>query len=132
MYYSYVCLFFLSSSRRHTICALVTGVQTCALPIWECSSASGSRIGRNSAASFPGNDPNRVYDAGNVTQQRTQDVQPEMPAEAELQEDPQQNGSASCRERVGKHEKIWVGAVSIKKKDHTTHTQNPTNKLNYK
>src|SRR3546814_10278344 len=28
------CLFFLSSRRRHTRCALVTGVQTCALPIW--------------------------------------------------------------------------------------------------
>src|SRR3546814_4423769 len=30
-----VCLFvFFSSRRRHTRCALVTGVQTCALPIW--------------------------------------------------------------------------------------------------
>src|SRR3546814_6382222 len=28
-----VCYFFLSSRRRHTRCALVTGVQTCALPI---------------------------------------------------------------------------------------------------
>src|SRR3546814_10255193 len=28
-----VCIFFFSSRRRHTICALVTGVQTCALPI---------------------------------------------------------------------------------------------------
>src|SRR3546814_2120116 len=28
-----LCLFF-SSRRRHTICALVTGVQTCALPIY--------------------------------------------------------------------------------------------------
>src|SRR3546814_1696292 len=28
--------FFFSSRRRHTICALVTGVQTCALPIY-CS-----------------------------------------------------------------------------------------------
>src|SRR3546814_11597613 len=27
-------IFFVSSRRRHTICALVTGVQTCALPIW--------------------------------------------------------------------------------------------------
>src|SRR3546814_2949679 len=27
-------LFFFSSRRRHTICALVTGVQTCALPIF--------------------------------------------------------------------------------------------------
>src|SRR3546814_8774168 len=26
--------FFFSSRRRHTICALVTGVQTCALPIY--------------------------------------------------------------------------------------------------
>src|SRR3546814_15306383 len=29
----YVLLFFFSSRRRHTRCALVTGVQTCALPI---------------------------------------------------------------------------------------------------
>src|SRR3546814_1024741 len=27
-------LFFFSSRRRHTRCSLVTGVQTCALPIW--------------------------------------------------------------------------------------------------
>src|SRR3546814_10841313 len=31
--YSYLSLFFFSSRRRHTRCALVTGVQTCALPI---------------------------------------------------------------------------------------------------
>src|SRR3546814_6281678 len=29
----FVCLFFFSSRRRHTRCELVTGVQTCALPI---------------------------------------------------------------------------------------------------
>src|SRR3546814_7857190 len=29
-----IVVFFFSSRRRHTICALVTGVQTCALPIW--------------------------------------------------------------------------------------------------
>src|SRR3546814_4826586 len=28
------CMFFFSSRRRHTRCALVTGVQTCALPIY--------------------------------------------------------------------------------------------------
>src|SRR3546814_8040731 len=28
-----MCFFFFSSRRRHTMCALVTGVQTCALPI---------------------------------------------------------------------------------------------------
>src|SRR3546814_7182472 len=32
----FIC-FFLSSRRRHTRCALVTGVQTCALPICSCS-----------------------------------------------------------------------------------------------
>src|SRR3546814_3685904 len=31
-----LCFFFFSSRRRHTRCALVTGVQTCALPI-SCS-----------------------------------------------------------------------------------------------
>src|SRR3546814_7967104 len=30
----FVVVFFFSSRRRHTICALVTGVQTCALPIY--------------------------------------------------------------------------------------------------
>src|SRR3546814_2858239 len=34
MYVSYVVVFFFSSRRRHTRCALVTGVQTCALPIY--------------------------------------------------------------------------------------------------
>src|SRR3546814_3165331 len=34
-YMSYSCFFFFfSSRRRHTRCALVTGVQTCALPIF--------------------------------------------------------------------------------------------------
>src|SRR3546814_4356825 len=31
----YFMLFFFSSRRRHTRCALVTGVQTCALPIYQ-------------------------------------------------------------------------------------------------
>src|SRR3546814_20094994 len=37
------CVFFFSSRRRHTRCALVTGVQTCALPIFEESIAAGER-----------------------------------------------------------------------------------------
>src|SRR3546814_2674086 len=35
-------LFFFSSRRRHTRCALVTGVQTCALPILSSSFAAAS------------------------------------------------------------------------------------------
>src|SRR3546814_7981118 len=34
LYFLIVVFFFFSSRRRHTRCALVTGVQTCALPIY--------------------------------------------------------------------------------------------------
>src|SRR3546814_6015966 len=34
-----VVVFFFSSRRRHTRCALVTGVQTCALPIFDVDGA---------------------------------------------------------------------------------------------
>src|SRR3546814_5421328 len=43
-YYLFV-VFFFSSRRRHTRCALVTGVQTCALPIsWRGSSGAVSAL----------------------------------------------------------------------------------------
>src|SRR3546814_12169235 len=38
-----VVFFFFSSRRRHTRCALVTGVQTCALPISAADGAPGAR-----------------------------------------------------------------------------------------
>src|SRR3546814_4707107 len=43
----FVLLFFMSSRRRHTRCALVTGVQTCALPIClpGASPAAGPPVG---------------------------------------------------------------------------------------
>src|SRR3546814_8855586 len=37
-------LFFVSSRRRHTMCALVTGVQTCALPIYVQMSAQEASV----------------------------------------------------------------------------------------
>src|SRR3546814_12514518 len=40
------CFFFFSSRRRHTRCALVTGVQTCALPISSRTGGSASADGR--------------------------------------------------------------------------------------
>src|SRR3546814_14594669 len=42
------CLFFFSSRRRHTSCALVTGVQTCALPI-----CLGGDLGRSAITGEP-------------------------------------------------------------------------------
>src|SRR3546814_5652470 len=50
----FVVLFFFSSRRRHTRCALVTGVQTCALPIcaiWK--ELGGSILGTDRVAQVP-------------------------------------------------------------------------------
>src|SRR3546814_19352735 len=48
MHYFYTGIFF-SSRRRHTRCALVTGVQTCALPIYSLRHARPMAIGLNCA-----------------------------------------------------------------------------------
>src|SRR3546814_17734598 len=60
--------FFFSSRRRHTRCALVTGVQTCALPIFTLEE-------RKLIVNFPPNSerlsrriPNLLINAGNFTQ----------------------------------------------------------------
>src|SRR3546814_6676578 len=43
----YFILFFFSSRRRHTRCALVTGVQTCALPIYVRQTGVLLELGQN-------------------------------------------------------------------------------------
>src|SRR3546814_16310466 len=53
--YSCLLVFFFSSRRRHTICALVTGVQTCALPI------SRSLIGPEGVPAGPIHDLAQVF-----------------------------------------------------------------------
>src|SRR3546814_7038138 len=49
--FGFLLVFFFSSRRRHTRCALVTGVQTCALPIWAAprrrSPEVAGRLSRN-------------------------------------------------------------------------------------
>src|SRR3546814_15888054 len=45
--------FFFSSRRRHTRCALVTGVQTCALPISTLSHRDWSAVADHTAERFP-------------------------------------------------------------------------------
>src|SRR3546814_2826103 len=59
--YVYYLVFFFSSRRRHTRCALVTGVQTCALPIFpapqdrhQVSQAEGSLPAGPGIATAPG------------------------------------------------------------------------------
>src|SRR3546814_5572947 len=46
-----IVLFFFSSRRRHTRCALVTGVQTCALPIYGSSVGDASPEARSRGGS---------------------------------------------------------------------------------
>src|SRR3546814_1085077 len=48
----FVLVFFFSSRRRHTRCALVTGVQTCALPIY-VRAGFGDRADEAAACGFP-------------------------------------------------------------------------------
>src|SRR3546814_5165637 len=45
-----VSFFLFSSRRRHTRCALVTGVQTCALPIWGFRNVSAEEVERGAHA----------------------------------------------------------------------------------
>src|SRR3546814_19160497 len=76
-YNYYVLLFFFSSRRRHTICALVTGVQTCALPIcpvtrlrWRGAAPPqpGDRAGFRLGALWP--DPRRAGRSARTQDQR--------------------------------------------------------------
>src|SRR3546814_12665596 len=44
---------FFSSRRRHTRCALVTGVQTCALPIWIVEAGVGGGVSQGGGGPYP-------------------------------------------------------------------------------
>src|SRR3546814_1998513 len=85
------CFFFFSSRRRHTRCALVTGVQTCALPI--------STI---NVTGMPKVDYGGQGGLGDVVlgpdADTTDSVYPIYLSWAEAGED--EIGRASCRERV--------------------------------
>src|SRR3546814_8453967 len=70
--------FFFSSRRRHTRCALVTGVQTCALPIFTCDALPEPLFDTQAAAALSG------VGAGMSCQRLVE----------------QEIGRASCRERV--------------------------------
>src|SRR3546814_3435302 len=75
--------FFFSSRRRHTRCALVTGVQTCALPIfparhWAITSAGCEMM--NNGEPISGRDRRPSKNTGKLMGQEI--------------------GRASCRERV--------------------------------
>src|SRR3546814_11510365 len=126
--------FFFSSRRRHTRCALVTGVQTCALPILLGrrrdlqAAARPAQLRHRPAGHLVGE-----LEAGAVMGQQglgDEDAEPHVlvlaaaacPRSCRLiglanaAENRDKIGRASWRERVGKYVQISGGAGSIKKK----------------
>src|SRR3546814_18669319 len=110
--------------RRHTICALVTGVQTCALPIYWTDSlpcgVAGRSIDPGQGASGCGQPP-MVHDcrAGDAPQPAERAADHPGNAGTLSGRDTGQSteiGRASCRDRVCQYVWISVVAVSLKKK----------------
>src|SRR3546814_2403596 len=91
-------LFFFSSRRRHTRCALVTGVQTCALPIFQASLAPDgascailSPEGEREDSYIPGSTPVRSTERSHSSRASLASRPARVAREI---------GRASCRERV--------------------------------
>src|SRR3546814_16980137 len=123
-------VFFFSSRRRHTRCALVTGVQTCALPIeWE---ALCDGCGKCCVLKLEDADTGRVHYT-NVTCRlfdcRTRIFGPYtlrlmlVPGCVVLS--PGQIGRSSRRERVCQYVSISVFAVSLNKQLHNSFLTHP-------
>src|SRR3546814_2010723 len=98
---SVICVFFFSSRRRHTRCALVTGVQTCALPISLTSSSDG-QMGSEA------NEPSGLIpglaawenEGGHVEMAKSQKRSNREIRKPKTEKPKTEIGRASCRERV--------------------------------
>src|SRR3546814_3169382 len=98
MYSLLLFVFFVFSSRiRHTRCALVTGVQTCALPISSTSSASARSAPTRACCVDADSLLLSLNHMGLPRSGRRDRVQQ---LGAQLSRAEQQIGRASCRERV--------------------------------
>src|SRR3546814_8318895 len=97
VWFYYVVGFFFSSRRRHTRCALVTGGQTCALPI----SASRTAVSRPAIIPLPMQENERGFALLPLPFQPGVPAQDAFPAKlwARLRTRAK-IGRASCRERV--------------------------------
>src|SRR3546814_3234916 len=89
-------LFFCSSRRRHTRCALVTGVQTCALPIWLTVNLSPAALPKQGSG-FDLGIALATLTATGIVERESIDRVVHL---GELGLDGRQIGRASCRERV--------------------------------
>src|SRR3546814_7751358 len=93
----YLHIFCFSSRRRHSRCALVTGVQTCALPICGLDQVLGRLEAQAGQLS---------HDLDDLDLLATVGVEDDVELET---------GRASCRERVCQYVLISVVAVSVTK-----------------
>src|SRR3546814_1734231 len=101
MLYS-IFFFFFSSRRRHTRCALVTGVQTCALPIYlQLIDADVPPETDDSEPQEEGEEEEQSQEDGDSGEDQAGDSDAFAEARAEDQGgDTEEIGRASCRERV--------------------------------
>src|SRR3546814_5762979 len=78
---------FLSSERRHTVCALVTGVQTCALPIYTQPALAASKLALTLRGTFATADPGDglAFIAGGDGREHTYAVGDTLPGGAVLE-----------------------------------------------
>src|SRR3546814_20368713 len=125
---SYFFLFFFSSRRRHTRCALVTGVQTCALPISSRGDRSHRDRGRTRGQTDQGGAWGESYDHTHRRRPPVGASRGHAAAKTGCKPErgvhrPSQIGRESCRARVCQDVQISVVAVSLKKKNerHTTY-----------
>src|SRR3546814_10351825 len=90
-------VFFCSSRRRHTRCALVTGVQTCALPI----SRDGFDVPPSPDLHASEGDAMNIENDGIEDEDDSdEDEEVEAPKTRSKKKPSSKNGRASCRERV--------------------------------
>src|SRR3546814_10476290 len=109
--------FFFASRRRHTRCALVTGVQTCALPILECAMFQIAIFGQRSLTHEEDRHRTNEHRADTETDGDDEQVvrKSERTDHAVEREARVKNGSATSRERVCQYGYISVDTVTVNK-----------------
>src|SRR3546814_18608421 len=105
----FIFFFFFSSRRRHTRCALVTGVQTCALPICVVRTIGRRGAGRQKVLSghppkghdlYPAIDPVNTLSAPDKVALLERIEAMARAADPHIIQVMAEIGRASCRERV--------------------------------
>src|SRR3546814_9863520 len=97
-----MCRFFFASRRRHTSCAFVTGVQTCALPIlpYMAQRTTDAWIAALEAAGVPCSPVNTIDRVFEDPQVKARGMRIELPHPlADSGTVPLEIGRATCRDR---------------------------------